>query len=453
VNNYKTIIVIVLSCFAAFTAVAQPKSIDGVIAVVGDHIISQSELEEQFATALSSDQSINEDSRCAIFEELLFQKLLLNQAEDDSLYVTDDQIRSEIDRRLRFFISQFGSKEKLEAFYEKSVEEIREEFYDLIERQLLIQQMQGEVTKGVEVTPKEIRAFYASFPKDSLPKIPAEVEIAQIFIKPPVAQEEVARVKDKLREFRQRVTDGEDFGTLAYLYSEDPGSASENGELGFMTRGALVPEFAAAAFNLEPGEMSGIVETEYGYHLIQAVERRGQEANVRHILLIPKVKTTDMIYANTKADSVYNLIVNDSLTFEEAAKLFSDDEESNKVGGSMSNPITGGVRFTMNDLRQIDPNMLLVLDDLKEGDVSQPELSTRRDGSKGYRILKLKLYSEAHTANLERDYQRISQVATARKEAEVIQKWVNSHINSYYLSIDESFQSCTFEYDWLKYIN
>ncbi len=425
--------------------------IDGVVAVIGENMILKSEIEEQYASYLNAGKPVDENTRCVLFEELLFSKLLLSQAEEDSLYVGEDQINAEIERRLRYFIGQFGSKEKLEEFYEKSIEEIKLEFHDPIEEQLMTQRIQEEITGSATVSPGEVREFYEEIPKDSLPEIGAQIELSQIVRKPPVNESERDRARNKLLEFRKRIIEGEDFGTLAYLYSEDPGSARENGQLGFMSRSELVPEFAAVAFNLEKDEVSGVVETQFGFHLIKMNERQGQKVSVSHILISPKVITGDLLKAKDFLDSLLmNLAEFDTLTFELAAVKFSEDKETRYSGGIIVNPLTGSAKFEMEQVSQIDPSLYLMIDKLKVGEIAGPEMAQMRDGSRVYRIVMLKDVTDAHTANLKQDYQFIQNLALNKKQAEVMNTWIESHVNRFYLKVDESYNTCKFDYNWIS---
>ncbi len=425
--------------------------VDGVVAVIGENMILKSEIEEQYASFLQSGKPVNDNTRCELFEELLFSKLLLGQAEEDSLFVGEDQINSEIDRRLRYFISQFGSKEKLEEFYEKSVEEIRIEFHDPIQEQLMTQRMQEQISGNASVSPGEVRAFYDEIPKDSLPEISAQIELNQLVRKPPINEGERDKARNKLLEFRKRIVEGEDFGTLAYLYSEDPGSARENGQLGFMSRSELVSEFAAVAFNLEKEEVSGVVETEFGFHLIKMNERSGQKVSVSHILISPKVVSGDLLAAKYFLDSMKNSIQTiDTLTFELAATLFSEDKETRFSGGIIVNPLSGSAKFEMEQVSQIDPSLYLMIDKLKVGDIAGPELAQMRDGSRVYRIVMLKDVTDAHTANLKQDYQFIQTLALNKKQSEVMNEWISSHVNRFYLKVDERYNTCKFKYNWIS---
>lgn len=427
----------------------QDKVVDEIIAVVADRIILQSDLEEQYTQYARSGLPITPDSRCIIFEELLYQNLLINQSKIDSITVPDDQVEGEMNRRIEYFVQQIGSVEKMEEFYGKSIVQIKAEFKDLIRDQLLVQQMQGTISGDVTITPKEVREFYNSFPEDSLPFINAEVEVAQIVLEPQISEEEKDRVKTRLSGFRDRILKGEDFGTLAYLYSEDPGSANRNGELGFMTRGMLVPEFAAAMFSMEPGQISEIVETEFGFHLIQVIEKRGQQVNARHILLKPQVSNSDLLIAKQRLDSIRLAITSsDSIPFGDMASRHSSDESTNLNEGRMVNPATGTNKFEMDQMSQVDPGLFFVLDKMEPGDVSAPVIYQKPDGGKAYRLVKLISVSEPHRANLKQDYQRIQDAARAQKEQKIMDNWIESKITVNYIKIDDRFEDCTFQHKW-----
>lgn len=450
----KSIILFIGLFTLSFQLLAQPekgKSIDRVIAVVADEIILQSDLENQYTQYARANKNVGKNARCIVFEELLYQKLLLHQAEVDSIEVKEEQVKSEINRRIQYFVNQVGGEEELVKFFGKSIPEIKAEFHDLVKDQLLSQQMQAKITENVKVTPKEVRQFYNGIPKDSLPFINAEVEVAHIVIEPEINEDEKKRVKEKLAGFRKRILKGEDFGTLAYLYSEDPGSAKKNGELGFMKRGMLVPEFAAAGFSLEPGQVSEIVETKYGFHIIQMIERKGQQANMRHILLKPKVLPQDLLKSKTKLDSIYKLIKEvDTVTFEKMVMKFSDDKDTKMNQGKLVNPAMGTSRFEMDMLSQVDPTMFFVLDKMKPGDISEPVLYQKPDGTKAYRLVKLVLATEPHRANLKDDYQRIQNVATAEKEKKQVEEWIQKRIRSNYIKINDDFVDCEFQHNWFN---
>ncbi|MFH1319721.1 MAG: peptidylprolyl isomerase [Bacteroidota bacterium] len=434
------------------------KMIDHIAAIIGNEIIIQSDIEAQYQTQnlMMPDNVTEQEAKCIIMEELLYQKLLLNQAQLDSIEITDDQVESELERRMRYFTNQIGSEQKLEEYYGKSILEIKAEFRDLVKNQLLIQTIQSKITDNIKATPSDIKNYFESIPQDSLPFINSELEIAQIVKKPAVNEKEKLIVKEKLENLRQRIINGEDFGTLAYLYSEDPLSAKQNGELGFVPRGSLVPEFEAVAFrlssnpdkNLNGGkgnEVSEIIETLYGFHILQLIERRGETVNVRHILLIPKVSPQDLTKAKAFLDSIAVLIEIDSLTFAEAAMKFSDDKDTKTNGGMMINQQDGTTRL---DASQLDPVLSFMIDKMKPGEVIEPALMNTLDGKQAYRLLKLISRTNPHVANLKDDYNRIQKAALAEKQNTAIDKWIKKKQANTYMKIDDEYKKCNFAYNW-----
>ncbi len=450
INKYKLSIIfypLLIRLLFSYSVFAQEKVIvDEVAAVVGKSIILKSDIESQYMQYTAQAKLTNAaETKCKILEDLLFQKLLLTQAEVDSLTVSDNQVESELDRRLRYFVNQIGSKEKLEEYYGKSMLQIKEEFRPTVKEQLLIQQVQSTITKDVKVSPAEVKTYYRNMPKDSIPLINTEVEISEIVKAPKVSQAEKKEVKNKLEQLRQRIMSGEKFSTMAILYSEDPGSSKNGGELGFVNRGDLVPEFEAIAFSIKEGDISEIIETEYGYHFMQLIERRGDQVNVRHILMSPKPSLSDLEKARNVLDSVATLIKKDSLTFEQAAVKFSDDAESRNNSGIMINPQTGTTKFEMS---QIDPTLFYALDKLSVGQVS-PVVKMQTDKSKdAYRLVKLKSKSEPHKANLKDDYLFIQNKATQEKQQTVIDEWIKKKIPSIYVDIKTEYLNCAFDHKW-----
>ncbi len=424
------------------------KEIDGVAAIVGRNIVLVSDIENQYLNyrLQSGFSGSASEMKCRILEDMLFQNLLVAQAEVDSIEVDNSQVNSELDRRIAMFINQFGSQEKLERYYNKKLPEIKAELFDMIKNQLLAQQVQQQIVADVNVTPSEIKAYYKSIPKDSLPVIKTQYVIQQIVKNPPISIEEKLRVKEELLNLRKRILDGENFSTLAILYSEDPGSAKKGGELGFYGRGQLYPEFEAVAFKLKEGEVSDIVETEAGYHIIQMIERKGDYINVRHILLVPKVSPADLMKARQELDSVARLIRSDSITFDEAVEKFSDDPNKNS-GGYLLNPYTGGTSF---EAEQLDPQVAFVVDKLKPGEISNPVPMKTEKQQDAYRILYLKSKTAPHRANLKEDYPKIQEWALQKKQKEAIDKWIEEKIKKTYIKISDEFKSCNFEHHWIK---
>ena len=443
-RNIFALVAFLTVCFT--TTYAQNQVIDRIVAVVGKNIIMQSDIEGQYMQfrlqggIKGSASSI----RCEILEDQLFRKLMLNQAELDSITVTDEQVEAEMEYRLRYFLSQLGSQEKLEKYFNKTMTEIKDELRVNIRDQKLIEEVQRKIVEGVSATPSDVREFYRSIPSDSIPMVSAQYEIAQLVKKPPITLDEKLEVKDRLYGLRNRILKGERFSTLALLYSEDPGSAKKGGELGFKGRGELVPEFEAAAFALKDGEISEVVETEYGFHIIQMIERRGDNVNVRHILLTVKVSPEALQQAYTELDSIANLIRNDSITFDEAVRKFSDEDD--KVnGGYLVNPNTGSTMFAAEEL---DQQVSVVVNKLQVGEVSSPVPMKTKNDKDAYRLLIIKKKTTPHKANLKDDYALIQQWTMQTLRQDAINKWIDAKSSKAYVKICDDYRDCDFQFDW-----
>ena len=428
------------------TYAQQSQVIDKIVAVVGKNIIMQSDIEEQYMQyriqggVKGSASSI----RCKILEEQLFSKLMLNQAELDSIEVTNAQIDSEIDYRIRYYVNQLGSQEKLEKYFNKTMAEIKEELREVIKNQKLIEEVQRKIVDGVSATPSDVREFYNSIPSDSIPMVSAQYEIAQLVKKPPITLDEKLAVKDKLYELRTRILKGERFSAIARIYSEDPGSAKKGGELGFHGRGEFAPEFEAAAFALKDGEISEVIETEYGFHIIQLIERRGDYINVRHILLTMKVSPEALEQAYLELDSIANVIRSGEMTFEEAVTKFSDEDD--KVnGGYLVNPNSGSTMFDAEDL---DQQVSVVINRLNVGEVSNPVPMKTKNGKDAYRLLIIKKKTTPHKANLRDDYALIQQWTMQKLREEAINNWISEKSNKAYVKISDDYCGCEFQFDW-----
>lgn len=444
-KRFFALVVYVTICISTLYA-QQSQVIDKVVAVVGKNIIMQSDIEEQYMQyrlqggIKGSASSI----RCEILEDQLFRKLMLNQAEIDSIEVTDDQVNQEMEYRIRYYVNQLGSQEKLEKYYNKTMKEIRDELREIIKDQKLIEEVQRKIVDGVSATPSDVRDFYKSIPKDSIPMISSQYEIAQLVKRPPITLDEKLAVKEKLYELRTRILKGDRFSTMALLYSEDPGSSKKGGELGFKGRGEFVPEFEAAAFALKDGEISEVVETEYGFHIIQLIERRGDYVNVRHILLKVKVSPTALQQAYNELDSIANLIRNDSITFDEAVKKFSDEDD--KVnGGYLVNPNTGSTLFDAEDL---DQQVSVVVNSLQVGEVSDPVPMKTKNDKDAFRLLIIKKKTTPHKANLKEDYALIQQWTMQKLRQDAINKWIDAKSSKAYVKITDEYCDCDFQFDW-----
>jgi peptidyl-prolyl cis-trans isomerase SurA len=426
--------------------ISQDSVIDGIVAIVGANTILRSDLENQYLQYRSQGSITGSSStvKCQILENMLFQKLLLNQAEIDSVVVTDAQVEAEMDRRMRYFISLAGSPEKLEETYQKSIVAIKSEMRDIIKEQMMVENVQQKITKDVTTTPSEVRAYFKKLPKDSIPSVNSEYEVGLIIKLPAIGDAEKDEVKKKLTALKERIAKGDDFSTMAILYSEDPGSSKKGGELGMFKRGDMRPEFEAAAFKLKPGEVSDIVETEDGYHLIQMIERRGEYINVRHILLQPKVSMASLNAAKLSLDSIVQKIDKKKLTFEEAVVKYSDDPSKNN-GGLMINPNTGNSRFESD---QLDPKVFFVIDKLKVGEISAPVLFKTDRGKEEYRVYYLKVRTSPHKANLEQDYAKIQQWTLDKKKMKIMNDWIEKKTTRTYVKIMNPYSKCDFQRKW-----
>ena len=426
---------------------AQPagETIDKIVAIVGDKIIMLSDVETQYWQLIMQGEKPTDELKCNVLEELLLQKMLLTQAENDSLVVSDSQVEGEIDRRLRYFIQQLGSPEALEKYYNKTIPEIKDEFKDLIKNQLLVQQMQNKITENVSISPAEVERYFKKLSPDSIPFVESEMEIGQIvFIGEPSAADKQV-VYQKISDLRNRILKGENFEALARLYSEDPGSAKNGGELGMFSRGQMYPEFEGAAFLLKnPGDVSEVVESPAGYHVLQLISRRGDYINVRHILLMVKTSPTDLYAGKLKLDTIYNQIVSGKITFANAADKYNPDGYKNS-GGILINPYSGSTKFKS---AEIDASIFFTIDKLEPGSISKPVLFQTEDGKEGYRILYLKSRSVPHKATLTEDYNLITRYALEAKKRQALDKWIASKKNATYVKIFDDFAGCIFKYKW-----
>lgn len=439
----KTILIIAL----AVSLMAQAQAvIDEVIWVVGDEAILRSEVEEERLRAQYEGQQIHGDPYCVIPEQLAVQKLFLHQAELDSVEANESTVSHQVDMRLNYYINQIGSKEKMEEYFRKSSSEIREEMMTTVRNQMIIQQMQAKLTADIKPTPADIRRFYESLPLDSIPMQPAQVEVQILSFEPAVPVEETERVKQRLREFTERVQSGSaDFGMLARLYSEDTESAKRGGELGFVGKGQLVPEFAEVAFNLtDPKRVSRIVQTEYGYHIIQLIEKKGDRINCRHILLRPRISTTDKVRAIERLDSIRSKVLADSLQFEQAVIRFSEDKNTVMNAGLMINPNTGSSRF---EYQELAPEIAKQIYSLNEGELSEPfVMMDQQKNREVCAIVRVKKKTEVHRANLNDDFQTIKSMLEQKLGREFIHDWIIKKQKTTYVSISPEWQGCDFDF-------
>ena len=440
----KSIFVLIL--YSLFLIPVQAQVIDEVIWVVGDEAILRSEVEEERLRAQYEGQQIQGDPYCVIPEQLAVQKLFLHQAIIDSVEANESAVSHQVDMRMNYYINQIGSKEKMEEYFRKTSTEIREEMMTAVRNQMIIQQMQSKLTSDIKPTPADIRRYYNSLPLDSIPMMPAQVEVQILSFEPPVPVEETERIKQRLREFTERVQNGStDFSMLARLYSEDTESAKRGGELGFVGKGQLVTEFADVAFNLnDPKRVSRIVKTEYGYHIIQLIEKKGERINCRHILLRPRISATDKVKALERLDSIRNQILKDSLQFEQAVIRFSEDKNTVMNAGLMINPNTGSSRFEYQDLA---PEIAKQIYNLNEGDISQPFVMMDQTKNREVcAIVRVAKKTDIHRANLSDDFQTIKAMLENKLSAEFIHDWILKKQKSTFVQISPEWQGCDFEY-------
>jgi len=438
----KKILVLFISVTFSFTISAQDEVIDRIIGVVGDQIILQSDIENQYIQLKAQGYRGNEEKiKCSILEDQLAQKLLLNQAKVDSIEITENQVEMELNRRLQSFINQIGSQKQLEDYYKKTILEIKEDFRELIRNQLLTEEMQRNIAGEITVTPSEVKKFYKHAPKDSLPLINSQIEIRQIVKIPPFSEEAKLEVREKLLNLRKRIINGERFSTLAVLYSEDKGTAIKGGELGFTNKADLVTEFANSAFSLKIGIVSTIVETEFGYHIIKLIDRRNDQVNVRHILMKPKTSPEAKQQAKSFLDSLSRIIRTDSITFKNAARGYSDDTDSRLSGGIIINPRTGDTKFEMD---QLDKEMYYVVKEMKTGEISDPFETIDNKGNLVYKIVSITSRSKPHTASLENDYKILQELTIQSKQQEYFGNWIKDKQKNTYTRIVDDYQTCIF---------
>jgi peptidyl-prolyl cis-trans isomerase SurA len=445
----KVILVCSLFFLVGSISIAQNKQlVDGVIAIVGKKPILKSEVAKQIAQYRVSAPEADL-SECRIFQELLFQKLLVAQADKDSVTVSDEQVDNELNRRMRYFVGQLGSEEKLEQYYGKKITQLKEELRPEIHDVLLAQTMQQKAVGQVSVSPNEVRAFYEILKKDTLPLINSEMELSQLVIKPYVSPNAKIEAREKIAGLRQRVVNGESMAAIAALYTEDPGSIKTGGRYESIARGTFVPEFEAVAFRLKSNEVSEVFETTFGFHFIQLIERKGEVLDLRHLLIAPKISGLDIARGKNKIDSIYENIKNGSISFADAVKKYSQDDETKNNGGAMVNPASGNTKFETEEIGQMDPNLVFTLDQMKVGDISKPTLYTLPDSKQAYRILSLKSRSLPHEINPKEDYQRLQNMATEKKQKEKVEKWTKSKLKSIYVRVSKDWNDkCDLGKEW-----
>ena len=433
-----------------FTSFGQ-KTIDKIAAQVGDNIILMSDIEAQKLQAVQAGVVVTPQLDCDIIEELMYQNLLLNQAKLDSIEIPEEQVDAEMQSRLRVIENQIGGRDKMEAFYGKTTTQIMLEFRPIIHDQLLAQEMERVITSEISLTPREVEEFYLKIPIDSIPLINTQLSFQQIVQYPKITAEDKLETKKKLENIRKSIVDeGKSFSTQALINSEDPGSAAKGGEIK-ASKGMMVRPFESAVFNLQPGEISEVFESEYGYHIVQLIERKGDDYTCRHILLSPKFNDLAIQHAAIQLDSCYNLLKENKITWDEAVLKFSNDETTRLNGGIITNPITGEQTWDTKDLNQVDQQIYLLTDQMNVGDISSPSLYDNPfERKQGVRLVRLMSRSDPHRANLTQDYSLIQRAAENDKKQLVINEWISSKIGSAYIRINPPYSDCNFNNPWLK---
>ena len=439
-------------CLLSIVCFAQPngKVVNKVVAQVGDNIILLSDIENQKLQAVQAGVETTREMECAILEELMMGELLVNQAKLDSLVVSDEQVDAEMENRLRIIESKIGSRQKLEEFYGKTINQIKEEFREQIKDKILAQEMQQKIVADVTVTPKEVAEFFKSLPKDSIPYINMKLSFQQIVNYPSITKADKLRAFNELKEIRESiVVGGKSFETQARINSDDPGSAPQGGKIE-ASRGMMVPQFEATVFKLKVGEISEIIETTYGYHIIKLVARKGDDYVVQHILKMPEFSPDAINQSAIKMDSCYLLLKENKITWDDAVIRFSNDDLTKQNKGIITNPITGDQTWDMEDLNQVDQQIYLLTDAMEKGDYTSPNLYVDiYERKQGIRIVRLMERYQPHVANLKDDYSLIKSAAENDKKQRIITEWTNSKIGNAYIRIDKQFSGCEFKSNWI----
>ena len=430
-------------------AFAQKKEkVDGVVAVVGDYIVLDSDIDLEFIQLKAQGIDTKNITRCELFGKQLEDKLYAHQAIQDSIVVTDAEVNSYMNEQIDAMVEQVGGMDKVLKFYKKkNEEEFRSYFYDIIKMNKLTSQMQKKIVDEVTITPEEVRNFFKAIPADEIPTFGAEMEVAQIVVKPVITEEEKNRVIEKLKEIRQDVLTGSSFFSKSVLFSEDPGSSSNGGFYKMNRKTQFVKEFKDVAFSLAEGEISEPFETEFGYHIIMVEKIKGQEVELRHILISPKVSSQAIKDAKAKIETIKAKIDSKEISFADAAKSSSDEKETKNNGGVLLNPRTMEPRF---ELTKMDPALYAQVSELKDGEVSMPILDEERGGAKFYKIITVNNRTEEHQADFSKDYLKIKELALRDKQIKEIAKWTEEKIKETYIKISDDYKDCQFTNNWLK---
>ena len=448
--NFKFVVLCALALMTGSAVYGQDNVIDEVVWVVGDEAILKSEVEEARMSALYEGRKFDGDPYCVIPEEIAVQKLFLHQAALDSIEVAESEVIQRVDQMTNMYIANIGSREKMEEYFNKTSSQIREALRENAREGLKVQRMQQKLVGEIKITPAEVRRHFKDLPQDSIPYIPTQVEVQIITQQPKIPLEEIEDVKSRLREYTDRVNKGESFSMLARLYSDDRGTAINGGEMPFTGRGYLDPAFANVAFNLQdPNKVSKIVESEYGFHIIQLVEKRGDRIKVRHILLKPHVPEEALMAGTARLDSIADDIRNGKFTFEEAASVLSQDKDTRNNHGLLPNPQTNTSKFEMQEL---PPEIAKVVDKMKVGEISEAfTMIPQKTGKEECVIVKLKSRINGHKATISEDYQNLKEIVLEKRRDEMLDKWIREKQKHTYVRINENWKNCTFKYPgWIK---
>ncbi len=437
--KYLVATLVLLQTLTPANAQYKGTEIDGIIGKVNNYIVLKSDLERAYQDFLASGEKGTGNMKCQIFESLMINKLMVAKAEIDSVMVTDEEVSRELDQRINMIVSQIGSEEKIEQYYGKTLTQFKEELRERMKEQKVVQKMQANITQDIKVTPAEVKRFFNKIPKDSLPYFSTEVAVAQIVKIPTVGKGQKEEVRKKLSDLRKRIIEGgEDFETLAKEYSEEPGAKNSGGNIGFWKRGELAPEYEAAALRMKPGDISQPIETSFGFHVIQLIERRGNSFNSRHILLRPNSSLTDIAETEQYLDSLRNLIIFDSIGFAQAAKKYSTDLSTSGSGGFFIDA-TGTARISVE---QLDPVVFFAIDTMKVGSISKPIRYRTDDGKEAVRILYYKEKLNPHVANLEEDYQKIYAATLNQKKNMALEKWFSDAREEVFIKVNDEYANC-----------
>lgn len=439
---------LVLLLFILINNLLFSQTIDKIEAIIGSEILLTSDIENQYNQILSQGIIQTNNIKCDILDELLYQNLLIHHAKIDStIEINEDEVNQEVNKRITFFESQLGSLNKVEEYFKRSIDNMKEELSIVVTDQLYTQKKQNIIINNVNITPNEVKDYLNSLENDDIPLIPTQLELAQLVILPKLSSEKKKSIKEKLDGFRKRIYSGEDFKVLATLYSDDVVSANNGGELGFMSRGELLPEFERAAFRLKDNEISEVVETKFGFHLIQMIERRGEQINARHILIKPKFNSSSIKNASDKISLIKNEIDSGLISFDDAVVKYSEDNSKNN-GGLIINPSSGSTDFTFDEL---DPSIKFIVQNMNIGEITSPSLTKSDDGSQAaYRLIRLNNLVEEHKANISNDFDVLKGYALSDKKQKHIDKWIVDNINDTYIQINENFSSCSCYNKWIK---